>query len=45
VSDFAELLGGDLDSLYLVEATWENYERFAPRLNERLAGWHRSNTP
>ena len=39
VEDYAELLGGDLPSLYHVADSWENYDTMARKLDERLAAW------
>lgn len=37
--DYAMALAGDLPSLYHVDCTWENYDRMAKRIDERLAEW------
>ncbi len=39
VNDYDLVLGGELESLYHVKDTWENYNKMAPRLDERLAAW------
>ena len=42
LSDYSELLGGNLTSLYHVADTWENYDKLTPRLDLRLATWRRT---
>ena len=42
VQDYADLLSGDLESLYHVADSWENYDTVAQRLDERFAEWRRS---
>jgi hypothetical protein len=39
INDYDVVLGGELESLYHVQDTWENYDRMAVRLDERLAAW------
>lgn len=39
LTDYDRVLGGELETLYHVEDTWENYDRMAPVLDERLAAW------
>ena len=39
MNDYDLVLGGELESLYHVQDTWENYDRMAARLDERLAAW------
>lgn len=39
LNDYDRVLGGGLDSLYRVNDTWENYDRIALILDERLAAW------
>jgi len=39
LNDYDLVLGGDLESLYHVQDTWENYDKMAARLDERLAAW------
>jgi hypothetical protein len=39
VNDYDRVLGGALETLYHVEDTWENYDRMAPILDQRLAAW------
>ena len=41
IQDYDELLGGDFETLYHVPDTWENYDRLAPRIDERFASWRR----
>ena len=38
-NDYDRVLGGDLPTLYHVENTWENFDKLAPVLDERLAAW------
>jgi hypothetical protein len=38
-NDYDRVLGGDLPTLYHVADTWENFDRLAPVLDERLAAW------
>jgi hypothetical protein len=38
-NDYDRVLGGDLPTLYHIENTWENFEKLAPVLDERLAAW------
>ena len=40
--DYSRVLGGVLPTLYHVEDTWDNYDRIAPILDERLAAWRSS---
>jgi hypothetical protein len=44
VNDYDLVLGGALDSLYHVQDTWENYDKMAARLDERLAAWRSQKT-
>jgi len=39
VTDYDRILGGDLESLYEVDDTWENFDRIAPVIDERFAAW------
>lgn len=39
LNDYDLVLGGELESLYHVQDTWENYDKMAARLDERLAVW------
>ena len=39
LNDYDLVLGGELESLYHVQDTWENYDKMAVRLDERLAAW------
>ena len=39
LNDYDLVLGGELESLYHVQDTWENYDKMAERLDERLAAW------
>jgi hypothetical protein len=41
VADYEATLGDNLPSLYHVEDTWENFDRFAPVLDRRFAEWKR----
>jgi hypothetical protein len=38
-NDYDRVLGGDLPTLYHVQDTWENFDKLAPVLDERLAAW------
>ena len=38
-NDYDRVLGGALDSLYEVKDTWENFDKIAAVLDERLAAW------
>lgn len=38
-NDYDRVLGGDLPTLYHVQNTWENFDKLAPVLDERLAAW------
>jgi hypothetical protein len=42
VEDYADVLATELESVYHVKDSWENYDRIAPRLDERLADWRSS---
>lgn len=42
VNDYDRVLGGELESLYHVEDTWDNYDRIAPLLDQRLSDWRAS---
>jgi hypothetical protein len=44
-NDYDRVLGGDLPSLYHVKDTWENFDKLAPVLDERLAAWRSLNSP
>ena len=39
LNDYDLVLGGELESLYHVQDSWENYDKMAVRLDERLAAW------
>lgn len=39
VNDYDRVLGSDLQTLYHVDDSWENYDRMAPVLDERLQAW------
>lgn len=39
VNDYDRVLGGALESLYHVNDSWENYDKVAPVLDERLQTW------
>lgn len=41
LDDYADVLGDDLESLYHVEDSWENFDRLKPILDRRLAAWRR----
>jgi hypothetical protein len=38
-NDYDRVLGADLPTLYHVRDTWENFDKLAPVLDERLAAW------
>ncbi|SRR6266571_8507219 len=38
-NDYDRVLCGDLPSLYHVADTWENFDKLAPVIDERLAAW------
>jgi hypothetical protein len=42
IQDYAELLAAGFETPYEVADTWENYDRLAPRLDERLRQWRAS---
>jgi len=42
-NDYDRVLGGDLPTLYHVADTWENFDKLAPILDERLAAWRALN--
>jgi hypothetical protein len=42
-NDYDRVLGGDLPTLYHVADTWENFDKLAPILDERLAAWRTLN--
>ena len=44
-NDYDRVLGGDLPTLYHVKDTWENFDKLAPVLDERLAAWRALNSP
>jgi hypothetical protein len=44
VNDYDLVLGGELESLYHVQDTWQNYDKMAAKLDERLAAWRRGQT-
>jgi hypothetical protein len=39
LDDYDRTLGGDLETLYQVSDTWDNYDRIALVLDERLQAW------
>lgn len=43
--DYAELLAGDLPSLYHVDDTWNNYDRMAECIDGRYAAWQKRRSP
>jgi hypothetical protein len=42
VEDYAEALALDLESVYHVKDSWENYDVIARQLDQRLAAWRNS---
>ena len=42
VQDYAEALGTGLESLYHVKDSWDNYDRIAQTIDQRLATWRDS---
>jgi hypothetical protein len=38
-NDYDRVLGGNLPTLYHVQDTWENFDKLAPVIDERLAAW------
>lgn len=38
-NDYDRVLGGELPTLYHVADTWDNFDKLAPVLDERLAAW------
>jgi hypothetical protein len=45
VSDYEEVLGKGLSSLYHAEDTWANFERFKIRIDQRFAEWKLGKLP
>jgi hypothetical protein len=41
LSDYEEMLGEGLPSLYHVENSWENFDKLAPRIDQRYQEWKR----
>ncbi len=41
LADYEEMLGEGLPSLYHVEDSWENFDRLAPRIDQRFQEWKR----
>ena len=39
LNDYDQTLGGGLETLYQVSDTWDNYDRIAQVLDERLQAW------
>jgi hypothetical protein len=39
LNDYEAILAGDLESLYYVQDTWDNFDLLKPRLDQRLAEW------
>jgi hypothetical protein len=39
LNDYARVLGGTLETLYHVQDSWENFDRIAPVLDQRLEAW------
>ena len=39
VNDYSQILGDDLESLYEVEDSWENYDKLKPILDSRYRTW------
>ena len=44
-NDYDRVLGGELPSLYHVRDSWENFDKLAPVLDDRLAAWRALNGP
>jgi len=42
MNDYDRVLGSDLETLYHVEDSWENYDKIAPVLDERLQAWRQA---
>jgi hypothetical protein len=42
LNDYDRALGGDLETLYHVPDTWENFDRIASVLDERLDAWRKA---
>ena len=38
-NDYDRVLGADLPTLYHVKDTWENFQKLAPVLDDRLSAW------
>lgn len=43
ITDYCEVLGQEVESLYEIENTWENYEKLEPILDKRYSEWKISN--
>jgi hypothetical protein len=39
LNDYDATLAGDLESLYCVKDTWDNFDLLKPRLDQRFAEW------
>ena len=39
VDDYVEILAEDVDDIYYVLDTWENYDKLAPKITERFNKW------
>ncbi len=45
LDDYIEILVPDeMDSIYRVDDNWENYDKLAPRIDERFASWSKTGT-
>lgn len=42
--DYGEALATDLDSIYQIEDTWENYDKIAPIIDRRYHSWKQKNS-
>ncbi|GAO41385.1 DUF7832 domain-containing protein [Flavihumibacter petaseus] len=39
IDDYCEILGKNVESLYQIDNTWENYEKLSPMLDYRFSEW------
>jgi hypothetical protein len=45
VADYEEIVGAGLPSLYHAADSWETFDRFKPRIDQRFAEWRRGELP
>jgi hypothetical protein len=41
IDDYVEVLGNDVESIYEVADTWENYEKLQPLIDKKFSEWQK----